>query len=245
LRATTDAPPLGRPIVACGSASFGTRVVIADPETRRPCRDGEIGEIWVASPSVAQGYWRRDALTAETFCAYLDDDQFRGPFLRTGDLGAMQAGELIVTGRLKDVLIVRGLKHYPQDLELTAERQHAALRPGCAAAFQLDGTHGDGVAIAIEVDPRELKTESHQRAHQLCDAISAIRRAITEEHGIVIDAVALLSIGTMPKTSSGKIRRHACKLAFAAGTLDEILRWPEAGNAMKDTEDVLLEESAA
>jgi acyl-CoA synthetase (AMP-forming)/AMP-acid ligase II len=245
LQDAANATPATRHVVACGTASFGTRVVIVDPETRRTCSNGHIGEIWVASPSVAQGYWRREALSAEVFDARLQNGD--GPFLRTGDLGVVRDGELIVTGRLKDLLIVRGLKHYPQDLELTAERQHVALRPGCAAAFAVGDADGEAVAIAIEVDPRLLRTDCQERAQQLYEITAAIRRAITEEHGIVLDAVSLLSIGTMPKTSSGKLRRHACRLAFAEGLLDEMSRWPSRGFEAQKARDssAVLEESAA
>jgi acyl-CoA synthetase (AMP-forming)/AMP-acid ligase II len=239
LCAATDETPITRPLVACGTANFGTRVAIVDPETRQSCAEGEIGEIWVASASVAHGYWRREQLTAETFRASLASGE--GPFLRTGDLGVLRNGELIVTGRLKDLLIVRGLKHYPQDLELTAERQHSALRAGCAAAFAVEDE--DEIAVAIEVDPRALLADVDERAGQLQDIIAAIRRAVTEEHGIVLGAVSLLSIGTMPKTSSGKLRRHACRQGFIEHTLDEMMRWPEQSQLAN--RDEVLEESAA
>ena len=127
------------------------------PRSCEPCADGRIGEIWVSSPSVARGYWRRERETRrDVRCRLANGD---GPFLRTGDLGVLCDGELFVTGRLKDLLIVRGLKHYPQDIELTAERQDVALRPGCSAAFALDGEEGEAVGIALEVDPRELPAD--------------------------------------------------------------------------------------
>jgi len=233
---------MSRPLVACGSATYGTRVIIADPETRRACAEDEIGEIWVASPSVAQGYWRRPQLSAETFNAFLIDGH--GPFLRTGDLGVLRNGELIVTGRLKDLLIVRGLKHYPQDIELTAERQHPALRAGCAAAFALDDEVREEVAIAIEVDPRGLSSDGDEREVQLRDITAAIRRAVTEEHGIVLGGVSLLGIGTIPKTSSGKLRRHACRLAFVEQSLDEMMRWTPRSST-ESQRAAVLEESAA
>jgi len=137
----------------------------------------------------------------------------------TESAGASPGRVLFVTGRLKDLLIVRGVKHYPQDLELTAERQHGALRSGCAAAFALDEAGRDDVAIAIEVDPRALSADG---AAQLREIVAAIRRAITEEHGIVLGAVSLLSIGTIPKTSSGKLRRAACRSLYVEGRLQEI-----------------------
>ena len=236
--------PITRPFVACGSAAFGTRVVIVDPETRQSRADGAIGEIWVASPSVAQGYWRREQLSSETFAAALTNGD--GPFLRTGDLGVLRDGELIITGRLKDLLIVRGLKHYPQDLERTAERQHVALRSGCAAAFALDEAGRDDVAIAIEVDPRALSSVREERVDQLHDIVAAVRRAVTEEHGILLGAVSLLSIGTIPKTSSGKLRRHACRQGFIEHTLDEIMRWTQrSAEPQSPSRGALLEESAA
>ena len=219
-----DAPV--RALVSSGPVSFDTRVAIAEPDTRERCADGRIGEIWVSSPSVARGYWRRDEETRETFRAYLADGD--GPFLRTGDLGALVNGELFVTGRLKDILIVRGMKHYPQDLELTAERQHAAIRAGCSAAFALDAADGEAVALAMEVDPRQLPDHPEEREAHLGEMIGRVRQAVVEQHGILLSAVSVLSIGAMPKTSSGKLRRRACRAAFIDGSLSELARWPVA-----------------
>jgi acyl-CoA synthetase (AMP-forming)/AMP-acid ligase II len=214
-----------RPLVSSGPVSFGTRVVVVDPSTRQQCSDGRVGEIWVESPSVAGGYWRRDGESRETFHAHLAGGD--GPFLRTGDLGALHDGELFVTGRLKDVLIVRGFKHYPQDLEHTAERQHAAIRPGCSAAFSIDGDDGEAVAIALEVDRRQAPQldDPAERDAFLASLIDRVRAAVVDHHGIVLSAVSVLSHGAMPKTSSGKLRRRACRDAFRDGSLDEIARW--------------------
>ena len=214
-----------RPFVSSGPVSFGTRVVIADPLTRERCADGRVGEIWVASPSVARGYWRRESETRETFHARLAGGD--GPFLRTGDLGAARDGELFVTGRIKDVLIVRGLKHYPQDIERTAEHQHVAIRPGCSAAFSIDGADGEAVALAMEVDPRCAPQPDDPAERDAClrTIIDLVRAAIVDHHGIVLSAVSVLPVGAMPKTSSGKLRRRACGAAFADGTLDELARW--------------------
>jgi acyl-CoA synthetase (AMP-forming)/AMP-acid ligase II len=214
-----------RPLVSSGPVSFGTRVVVVDPSTRQQCSDGRVGEIWVESPSVAGGYWRRDGESRETFHAHLAGGD--GPFLRTGDLGALHDGELFVTGRLKDVLIVRGFKHYPQDLEHTAERQHAAIRPGCSAAFSIDGDDDEAVVIALEVDRRQVPQldDPAERDGFLASLIDRVRVAVVEHHGIVLSAVSVLSHGAMPKTSSGKLRRRACRDAFRDGSLDEIARW--------------------
>lgn len=229
-------------LVACGPVGCGTRVVIVNPETCTRCDPGIVGEIWVSSPSVARGYWGRDAETAETFRAYLDDGD--GPFLRTGDLGVMRGGELIVTGRLKDLLIVRGLKHYPQDIELTAEKEHHALRPGCSAAFSIEGGDAELVAIALEVDPRRLFDTDSARSAQLHEIIGAVKRAVAEQHGIILGGVSLLRLGGLPKTSSGKIRRHACRDAFLDQTLDELIRWtpgvvPLPGNSLAPSPPIL------
>ena len=242
LVAPSPTTPIVRRLVPCGHIGFGTRVAIVDPETLQSCARNEIGEIWVKSPSVAQGYWRRAEQTAQTFGAYLDNSD--GPFLRTGDLGTLSDGELIVTGRLKDVLIVRGLKHYPQDLELTAERHHRAIRPGCSAAFSIDRDAEESVVIAAEVDPRELPSDETARLRALCEIATGMRRAIVDEHGIAVDAISFLTIGSMPKTSSGKLRRHACRAAFVDGSLDELLRWSPATVFAASRSD-RLEETAA
>ena len=230
------APAAGtRPMVSSGPLSFGTRVLIVDPNTHQRCADGRVGEIWVASPSVARGYWRRDGETRETFNAHLAGGE--GPFLRTGDLGALHDGELFVAGRLKDVLIVRGFKHYPQDIEHTVERQHAAIRPGCSAAFSIDGENGESVVLALEVDRRQAPQLEDPAERDACLAaiIERVHTAVVEHHGILLSAVSVLSHGAMPKTSSGKLRRRACRDAFRDGSLDEIARWvaePETARAL-------------
>jgi acyl-CoA synthetase (AMP-forming)/AMP-acid ligase II len=224
IRAARGLSGATRPLVSSGPVSFGTRAVIVDPQTRERCADGRVGEIWVASPSVARGYWRNENDTRETFQARLADGD--GPYLRTGDLGAMRDGELFIAGRMKDVLIVRGFKHYPQDIEVTAERQHAAIRQGCSAAFPVDGPDGESVAIALEMDPRlSPELDDDARDAHLAEIIRRVRTAIVDHHGIVVSAVSLLPVGAMPKTSSGKLRRRACRAAFDDGSLDEIARW--------------------
>jgi acyl-CoA synthetase (AMP-forming)/AMP-acid ligase II len=209
-----------RTLVSSGPVSFGTTVLIVDPQTLIEVADDEVGEIWVTSPSVARGYWRRVDETEHAFRAYLADG--RGPFLRTGDLGVLRDGELTVTGRLKDLLIVRGLKHYPQDIELTVERSHDAVRPGGTAAFSLDVDGDEGVVVAAEIDARRFDGGDSSVLH---DIVNAIRQRVAEEHGIQLHAVSVLSLGALPKTSSGKIRRHAARSGYADGSLLEIHRW--------------------
>ncbi len=230
-------------LVSSGPPTFGSRVLIVNPDTCRRSAPREIGEIWLSSPSVAKGYWRREEETLQTFGALLADDG-SGPYLRTGDLGALIDGELFVAGRLKDLLIVRGLKHYPQDLELTVERQHPAIRPGCAAVFALEAHDDERIAVAAEVDPRRLEIARmnppefpaapfllREGARAISELIGTIRRAVAEIHGVQLHTVALLRPGALPKTSSGKIRHRDCAQALSGGQLAEIVRWvqPDAG----------------
>jgi len=126
-----------RKLVGLGRTWLDQKIVIVDPESLTQCRSDQVGEIWVSSPSVAQGYWNRPEDTAQTFHAYLADTD-EGPFLRTGDLGFLIAEELFVTGRLKDLIVIQGRNHYPNDIELTVETAHPALRPGCGAAFSVE-----------------------------------------------------------------------------------------------------------
>jgi thioester reductase-like protein len=216
------------PLVACGSAWHATRVAIVDPERRSLRAEGEIGEIWVAGPGVAQGYWGRPEESARAFGARLAEAG-EGPFLRTGDLGFLLGGEIFVAGRIKDCIIVRGRNHYPQDIELTVERSEASVRPGCVAAFSLGDASGEAVVVVAEVDARLLRGEDRERA--LASAIRAIRGAVAEQHGISLHAVTLLAARTIPKTSSGKIQRAACRAAFQAGELDVLA---SGGRSMRE-----------
>ncbi len=217
---TGDGPDEELSRVSCGTAAFDTCVAIVEPETQRRCGPGSVGEIWVAGPSVAQGYWGRADETAATFRARTDRNE--GPFLRTGDLGFIQDGELYVSGRLKDVLIVRGMKHYPQDLEQTAE-QHPAIRPGCSAVFTTEsGPLGDRIAIVAEADVSQLTTPEGAEA-----AIATIRHSIAELHGVLLDAVALVAPGAIPKTTSGKLQRFACRDAFMADRFPVLAAWKD------------------
>ncbi|MFZ0924693.1 MAG: fatty acyl-AMP ligase, partial [Candidatus Acidiferrales bacterium] len=142
-----------RTLVGSGHALRDTKIVITHPESLTACAPDEVGEIWVSSPSVTHGYWNRPKDTERAYRAYLKDTG-EGPFLRTQDLGFMKDGELFVTGRLKDLIIISGRKLYPQDIELTVERSHPALRPGCCAAFSVDGVAEEHLIVAAEVEPR-------------------------------------------------------------------------------------------
>ena len=182
---------------------------------------GQVGEIWVSGPSVAQGYWQRTDETEQTFRAYLQDTG-EGPFLRTGDLGFMHDGELFVTGRLKDLIIVRGCNHYPQDIEATAAKSHPGVRAGWGAAFTVEEGPEQKLVIVLELERR-------QRA-EAAQVIEAIRRDVAAEHELVVDSIVLVRAGSIPKTSSGKIQRHACRDAFLDGSLDVVAEWHRAGS---------------
>jgi amino acid adenylation domain-containing protein/non-ribosomal peptide synthase protein (TIGR01720 family) len=213
-------------LVGCGSELRDERIRIVDPESLTECREGQIGEIWVAGPSMAQGYWNRPEETEQTFRAFLSDSG-EGPYLRTEDLGFIEDGELYITGRIKDLIIIRGLNHYPQDIEWTVERCHAALRPGCGAAFSVDVWGEERLVIVQEVDTRrELDTQQ---------IINRIREAVASEHELQLDAVVLVKPGQIHKTSSGKIQRRASRKAFLEGALDLVAEWRAEVTEENDT----------
>jgi acyl-CoA synthetase (AMP-forming)/AMP-acid ligase II len=211
----------GQTLVGCGKTLEGQQVVIVNPETLTAAPAGQIGEIWVWGPSVAQGYWNGPEETQQIFQAHLADSG-AGPFLRTGDLGFVHDGELFVTGRLKDLIIIDGRNHYPQDIESTVDRCQPAIRSGHCAAFSVNVNGAEQLVIATEVE-RSFVTARRQQggANVTPEAvIAAVRQAVAEQHDLRVHAVILLKTGHIPKTSSGKIRRHACREQYLNGTLD-------------------------
>jgi acyl-CoA synthetase (AMP-forming)/AMP-acid ligase II len=206
----SDAPEVCT-VVSCGQTFESVAVV--SPESLTACANGEVGEIWVSGASVARGYRNRPDETEHTFNAYRADTG-EGPFLRTGDLGFMEDGELFLTGRLKDLIIIAGRNHYPTDIEATVERSHSSIRAGCCAAFSVVVDGEERLVIAAELDRRPgIGGTDH------AEAIRAVTRAVAENHDLQVHAVALLKPGGIPKTSSGKIQRRACQGAFASGEL--------------------------
>nr|AIE12089.1 putative cis-AT type polyketide synthase module A5A [uncultured bacterium] len=203
-------------LVSSGRLWLDEEVVIVDHDTGRRCHPGDIGEIWVRGRNVAAGYWNMPDETRETFEAHLADTNY-GPFLRTGDLGCLVDGELFVTGRLKDLIIVRGRNYYPQDIELTVEQCHPVVRPGCVAAFCLTQHTEEHLVVVAEADERRGPLDPAK-------LVAAIRSAVSDEHGLSLHAVELLQPRSIPKTPSGKIRHHACRLGFLDGTLNAITR---------------------
>lgn len=208
--------PTARRLVSSGATLRDQTIRIVHPEQQTRCGEGEVGEIWASGPSIAQGYWQRPEESTRTFCATTRDTN-EGPFLRTGDLGFLFEGELFVTGRIKDLIIVNGVNHYPQDIELTAENSHSALRRNSAAAFSIEVEGAARLVIVQEIE-RTLRA-------QATEAIEAIRRHVSREHELQLDTIVLVKPGSIPKTSSGKIQRHATRHAFLAGELHELTRW--------------------
>jgi acyl-CoA synthetase (AMP-forming)/AMP-acid ligase II len=209
-----------RDTVSCGQLVCETEVVIANPDTGVRCQPDEVGEIWVADPGVAAGYWKRPDVSRETFGARLAGES-GGPYLRTGDLGFMRDGELYITGRIKDLIIIRGTNHYPQDIEWTVQHLSNTLRPDYGAAFSIIDDGEEKLVVVQEVE----------RQHQLNlngeELLADIRQAISEVHELQVSAIALVKSGNVLKTSSGKIQRRACRSRFLAGSLDVITDWSE------------------
>ncbi|MEQ9357568.1 fatty acyl-AMP ligase [Coleofasciculus chthonoplastes] len=199
--------------VSQGQPGIDIKVVIVHPESFTQCLPTEVGEIWVSGSGVAQGYWQRTEETQQTFAAYLADTK-EGPFLRTGDLGFIKDGELFITGRLKDVIIIRGQNHYPQDIEATVEQSHPALRMGCGAAFTVEVNNEERIVVVQEVE------RTFRRTLDVEKVVRAIRKAVVQQHELHVYAIALIKTGSIPKTSSGKIQRRTCRVKFLEGTLD-------------------------
>lgn len=195
-----------------------TRIAIVNPVTLVECKEGEVGEVWASGISIAQGYWQREDATNETFRAYISDTG-EGPFLRTGDLGFIKDNELYITGRHKDLIIIRGQNHYPQDIEYTVEASHPALRLGCVAAYSYEDDGEEHIGIVQEIQ------KNFANDFNADEVVKAIRKSVSLEHDLQISAVTLIAPGTVPKTSSGKIQRSACRRGVAEQTLEVLAQW--------------------
>ncbi len=199
----------GTALVGCGSPASGHAVQIMDVASLAPADAGCVGEIWASGPSVAAGYWGKPEATAATFV-----EHGGRRWLRTGDLGFLHGGQLVVTGRTKDLIILRGHNVYPQDVERAIEAEVEAVRKGRVAVFAVQGAQGEGIGAAVEVS-RGMQKSVPPRA--LVEALSA---AVSEAVGEPLSAVLLLQPGTLPKTTSGKLQRSACRVAWTERTAD-------------------------
>jgi len=206
----------GKTHVSCGKAWDDCKVLAVDPDSRRPLPDGVIGELWLSGSNIAQGYWNQPEQTAASFGAQLEQG---GPaYFRSGDLGFIDQGEVYVTGRLKDLIILRGRNLYPQDLELAAQQAHSALRLDSGAAFAQETADGEALVLVQEVE------RSQMRGLDPAQVFAAIREAFWDNFQVQADELVLVKPGSVPKTTSGKVRRSACREALAAGELPVIAR---------------------
>ncbi len=203
----------GKRLIGSGKAYQDEKVWIVDPETSSLCPKSQVGEILVKSESVAKGYWGKNEETEKTFQAYITDGE--GPFLRTGDLGFVNDGELYVTGRIKDLIIIRGKNHYPQDIELTVEKSHEALQPGSGAAFSVEIGGEERLIIVHEVK-RTFRNPNLEEIGQ------AVRKSVSEVHEIQVHTLVLIPMMSLPKTTSGKIQRQLSKKKYLNGEFNII-----------------------
>ncbi len=213
-----------RTLVSCGAPTHGTRVEIVDPTKRIPCEDGIVGEIWTAGGSNALGYWQKPAETEKTFHAHIAGDESAQPYLRTGDLGFRWNGEVFVTGRIKDLVILRGRNYYPHDIEATVGQAHPALNVGACAVVSVD-EFGEERLVIIQ----ELSRSA--RDVNMDEVLDAIRREVFETHGVNPYAISLIKPNSIPLTSSGKIQRQLSRQLFLGGSLEEIRRFTEASQS--------------
>lgn len=205
-------------VVGCGRALVGERIAIVNPETRQRLPANSVGEIWTSGPNVARGYWRNDVATRAVFNTAIEDEGLP-IWLRTGDLGFLdEAGDLFVTGRIKDIIVIRGMNHYPQDIEATVEESHPALcRHGCAVFAELGGSGQEQLIVVQEIE------RSHRRRFDREEVIGNIREAVATEHELFIRDVVLIRPGSIPKTTSGKIRRSLTRELWRTGKLELII----------------------
>jgi acyl-CoA synthetase (AMP-forming)/AMP-acid ligase II len=207
----------GRQLVSCGPVVDGHELAIVDSASGQVCSPGQVGEVWLSGPSVGRGYWNRGDESRDVFGARLPGGGAR-TFLRTGDLGFLHQGELYVAGRIKDVIVVAGRNHYPQDLEASVAESHAALRSAGVAAFPVDVDGSERVAVAVELDRTLARLLGRDPAAppdpRLGELSGCVRQAVSEEHGLQVHEVVLLGPGGIPRTSSGKVRRRECRALF-------------------------------
>ncbi|MCA9548938.1 MAG: AMP-binding protein [Myxococcales bacterium] len=239
-----------RTVVGCGRPGSGVSIAIVDPDTRTARGAGEVGEIWVSGPSVADSYWNQPTDTEEQLRARVVGGDGT-PFLRTGDMGFMHQGQLFITGRIKDLIIVRGNNHYPQDIEFTVQDAHSSIRAGCVAAFSYEDDGEEKLAVVAEVERRYTQGWGPSPDRRVAEAapglpmasgqfspeevVASITRAISEAHGLKVSRVELIKAGSISKTTSGKIQRRATKRAMLSGRLDRVASLETSSPTLRPT----------
>ncbi|HEX7797814.1 MAG TPA: amino acid adenylation domain-containing protein [Vicinamibacterales bacterium] len=212
-------------LVSSGRAVGSLRLAVVDSERGTELPPGHVGEVWVHGRSIASGYWQDPIASANTFDARLSSGA--GPFLRTGDLGFVDAdGHLFISGRIRDVIIIRGRNHHPADIEATVEACHMVIRSGGCAAFGIPADDEETLAVVAELDPRSGATrDGHHDPAALQAVANVVRAAVLGEHGVEPSAVLLAVAGAVPRTTSGKVQRYACRAGFLGGTLPTLYQW--------------------
>jgi acyl-CoA synthetase (AMP-forming)/AMP-acid ligase II len=206
-----------RTLTGNGSAAPGITLRIVEPTAREVCQEGTVGEIWVGGESVSEGYWKRPELNEEIFRAYTAGGE--GPFLRTGDTGFLAGGQIFIAGRIKDLIIIGGKNHFPEDLEILVRESHPlfAGMPGAAFPVELEGQ--EALVVVQEVARQALRPGSDFE-----DLVRNVHRALFTTN-VRADAIVFLRTGTIPRTSSGKVQRHACRARFLRNELEVWAEW--------------------
>jgi len=202
-------------VPACGNITDEQKVLFVNPDTMIECPEGHIGEIWIKGDSVAQGYWNNEEESIRTFKAYLSDTG-EGPYMRTGDLGFVLDKRLYITGRLKDMVIICGQNHYPQDIKLTVEKTHEAIRTSGGAAFSIEKDENEVLVVVYELKRKFVKDINSD------ELMSLIRDAVLKKHNLFIYDIVFIEQSTFPKTSSGKLQRRLCKKMYLENTLEKV-----------------------
>jgi acyl-CoA synthetase (AMP-forming)/AMP-acid ligase II len=211
---TADAQTL----VGCGRALAGERIAIVEPDDGKRLPVGRVGEVWVNGPNVARAYWKRQEATETGFEARIDGEDDGANWLRTGDLGFLdQAGELFITGRIKDLIIVRGINHYPQDIERTVQAADAALRVNCGAAFSVSDERGEETLVIVQ----EIERSARNRIAG-AEIKGLIRESVTGQHELFARHIVLIRPGALPKTTSGKIQRSLARKLWLERRLEDL-----------------------
>ncbi len=201
-------------VISCGTVASGHVMAVVDPDTKQRLQPGGVGELWFKGASVAQGYLNQPEASREIFNAFIAGDPQDGPYLRTGDLGFILDDELYITGRIKDVIIFAGRNLYPADIEAAAQASHPAIRANGVVAFSVTRSDVEHLVVVAEI-LRSAKLTGED----LKNVEDAIAAAITRSHGLAPHTVHLAPALTIPLTTSGKVRRGACRDAFISGAL--------------------------